>query len=74
MATYDDFQKLDIRVGKIIKIEDFPAAKKPSYKMQIDLGTEIGIKQSCGQYVAVYPTKEELKGKFVACVVNTRLP
>ncbi len=69
MATIEDFQKLDIRVGKIIEVEDFLQAKKPSYKIKIDLGKEIGIKKSCAQLVKNY-TKEELKGKLVLCVVN----
>ena len=46
MATYDDFQKLDIRVGKIIEIKDFPEAKKPAYTLEINFGKEIGIKKS----------------------------
>ena len=68
MATIDDFHKLDIRVGKIVEVEDYPEARKPSYKMNIDFGSEMGIKQSIGQFT--HYKKEELKGRFVAGVVN----
>jgi len=69
MATYEDLRKLDVRVGKIIGIEDFPEAKKPAYKLRIDFGNEIGIKVSSAQLVARYP-KEKLLGKLVLGVVN----
>ncbi len=69
MATIEDFQKLDIRVGKIIEVNDFPEAKKPAYKLKIDFGSEIGIKNSSVQIVALYK-KEELKDKLVMGVVN----
>ena len=69
MATIDDFKKLDIRVGKIIEIEDFHEAKKPSYKLKIDFGNDIGIKKSCAQLVKNY-SKEQLKGKLVLAVIN----
>ena len=69
MVTSDDFQKLDIRVGKIVKIEDFPEARKPSYKLTIDFGSELGIKKSSVQIVQNY-TKENLTGKLVLCVIN----
>ncbi len=69
MATIDDFDKLDIRVGTIIGVEDFPEAKKPSYKLKVDFGKEVGIKQSCAQLTQNY-TKEELLGKQVLGVVN----
>lgn len=69
MATIEDFQKLDIRVGKILEVQDFPEAKKPAYKLKIDFGSEIGIKNSSVQIVALY-SKEELVGKLVLGVVN----
>lgn len=69
MAIIEDFQKLDIRVGKIISAEDFPEARKPMYKIKIDFGAEIGVKQSCAQLTQNY-TKEELIGKIILGVVN----
>ncbi len=69
MATIEDFLKLDIRVGRIIKVDDFSEAKKPAYTLQIDFGPEIGVKSSSVQIVALY-TKDDLKGKLVLGVVN----
>ena len=69
MATIEDFDKLDIRVGEIIAVEDFPEARKPSYKLKINFGSEIGIKNSAAQLVDLYK-KEELKNKLVLGVVN----
>lgn len=69
MATIEDFEKLDIRVGKIIKVEDFPEARKPAYKLTIDFGSEIGMKKSAAGLVDLY-AKEELEGKAVLAVVN----
>ena len=69
MATYEDFLKLDIRVGKIVSVEDFPEAKKPAYKLTIDFGSEIGIKKSSAQLVKYYK-KDELVGKKILGVVN----
>ena len=69
MATIDDFKKLDIRVGKIVEVQDFPEAKKPAYKLKIDFGKEIGIKNSSAQLTKNY-TKEQLKDKLVLGVVN----
>lgn len=69
MATIEDFQKLDIRVGRIIEVQDFPEARKPAYKLRIDFGTEVGIKNSSVQIVALYK-KEDLMEKLVMGVVN----
>lgn len=69
MASYEDFQKLDIRVGKIIDVEDFPEARQPVFKLKIDFGAEIGVKNSAAGFVRLY-SKEELKGRLVLGVVN----
>lgn len=66
---FGDFDAVDIRVGKIVEVADFPEARKPSYKLKIDLGDEIGVKKSCAQLPANY-TRDELVGKLVLCVVN----
>jgi len=69
MATYEDFEKIDIRLGKIIEVLDFPEARKPAFKLKIDFGPEVGVKNSSVQAVGAH-TKEELLGMLVCCVVN----
>ncbi|AXY74511.1 tRNA-binding protein [Paraflavitalea soli] len=66
--SWDDFEKVDIRVGTILEVTDFPKAKKPAYQITIDFG-ELGIKKSSAQVTAIYD-KEELMGKQVVAIVN----
>ena len=67
--AFEDFDKVDIRAGKIIEVEDFPRARKPSYRVKIDFGSEIGVKNSSLQAKTDY-TKDEMLGRYVICVVN----
>ena len=67
-ATFDDFLKIDIRVGRVTRVEEFPEARKPAWKLWIDFGSEIGEKRSSAQ-ITNY-TREELEGRRVVGVVN----
>jgi tRNA-binding protein len=69
MVTFADFEKIDIRAGKITHAEEFPRAKKPACKLTIDFGAQIGIKQSSAQLTRLY-SLEELVGKIIVAVVN----
>jgi len=68
MISWEDFEKIDMRVGTVIEVDDFPKAKKPAYKLKIDFG-ELGIKQSSAQITSLY-SKEDLLNKQVVAVVN----
>lgn len=67
--SYEDFDKIDIRMGKVVSVENFPEARKPAYQLTIDFGSEVGIKKSSAQ-IGKNHIAEDLLGKLVACVVN----
>ncbi|WP_158973754.1 tRNA-binding protein [Cellulophaga sp. L1A9] len=67
--SWSDFSKIDMRVGTIISVNDFPEVRNPAYKLEIDFGTEIGVKKTSAQITTVYQ-KEELLGRQIVAVVN----
>lgn len=69
LINWDDFEKIDMRAGTIIEVNDFPRARKPAYKLVIDFGDEIGTKRSSAQITNLY-NKEELLNRQVIAVIN----
>jgi len=67
--TWQDFEKVDIRIGTIIEVENFPQARNPAFILHVDFGKEIGLKKSSSQITDLY-TKDQLQGKQVMAVVN----
>ena len=68
MITYVDFRKVDMRVGRVLDVKEFPGIRKPSYRLKIDFGSDIGIKNSSAQITGY--KKAELMGRLVIAVVN----
>jgi tRNA-binding protein len=69
LLSYTDFLKVDIRVGRVIEVQDFPEARKPAYQLRIDFGAAIGVRRSSAQ-VTKYYSKEQLLNRLVLAVVN----
>jgi tRNA-binding protein len=68
VISFDDFLAVDMRVGRVVEVEDFPEARKPAWKLTVDFGPDIGLKRSSAQ-ITNY-TREELEGRLVVGVVN----
>jgi len=68
-ATWDDFRRLDLRIGRVVAAEGFPAARKPAYRLTVDFGPA-GVRRSSAQLPATYPDPARLVGRLVVCVVN----
>lgn len=67
--TWSDFEKVEMRIGTILEVNDFPKARKPAYQIHIDFGSEIGVKKTSAQITEKY-SKEELIGKQIVAVIN----
>lgn len=68
MATFEEFERIDMRVGRVLSVEEFPEARRPAWKLEIDFGPEVGVKRSSAQ-ITHYP-REALDGSLVVAVVN----
>ena len=67
--SFDDFMKVELRLGQVVDVQDFPKARNPAYKVWVDFGDELGIKKSSAQITHHY-TKDDLMGRYVVCVIN----
>ncbi len=69
VITWDDFEKVELRVGTVVHVEDFPEARKPAWKVTVDFGSDIGTKRTSAQITTLY-SKENLLGKQIVAVIN----
>jgi tRNA-binding protein len=67
-ATWEDFERIDMRVGRVTAVEEFPEARRPAWKLEVDLGPELGTRRSSAQIT--HYARDELEGRLVVCVVN----
>ena len=67
--SWSDFEKVELRAGTVVEVEDFPEARKPAYKVRVDFGEELGVRRASAQITAHY-TRDELLGRQVVAVVN----
>ena len=67
-ASWDDFERMDMRVGRVLAVDEFPEARQPAWKLEIDFGPEIGRRRSSAQIT--HYAREDLEGRLVVCVVN----
>lgn len=69
MITWEEFEKVELRIGTIVDVQEFPEARRPAYKIKVDLGPELGVKKSSAQVTEIYQ-KEDILGMQVVCVCN----